>query len=585
MTWTALLVGNSRFDDHSDICNLRCPKHDLEEFARLVKDQELGKYELLPALSERNRSDVETTIEGTFKDAAPGDRILLYYSGHGLPDEHGRLHLATSDSFRDRLGSTAIAADRIHKYINASSAETILIILDCCYSGSFGDGIKAPHLPFRSLEELKAVNGRGRGIFILAASSTDQAAKEGEGGACSVFTRHLIDGIRNRIEPVQGTIGFDALYNHVNAAVAQEVYQNPMRIVLGEGTIPVAFVPPRRQPLPPPRTISRHQQEQPKSLIVCCDGADDGRAGPTNAEKLHAALSARSPSSRPQLTFYDRRRPLNGYQRELIGPPYTFLTQHFQPGDRIYIFGGGGGGRVAVALAEMITDIGIYENSSLLHHLDNGRFRQQQQVFQAMVPQSSNSPFGMQPTSISVRPDLVSADPIVDLIVKCQKTSVEMLGLWDPQMPRRDSKGWLHGDPVPVFQALAIDQRSFFPTIWSKRTPSNYRRVWFPGGRLDVVGGADSSGLSDIALAWMIEKAKASGLAFNTEYLDAMLHPDHSAPAHIDRTWFGWARKMGQVAGIEYVHSSAGRRQQMLKDYQPKNLLSALSAGIPVVDA
>jgi hypothetical protein len=42
---------------------------------------------------------------------------------------------------------------------------------------------------------------------------------------------------------------------------------------------------------------------------------------------------------------------------------------------------------------------------------------------------------------------------------------------------------------------------------------------------------------------------------------------------------------MGQVAGIEYVHSSAGRRQQMLKDYQPKNLLSALSAGIPVVDA
>ena len=103
-------------------------------------------------------------IERTLRSADPSVRILLYFSGHGIPDAKGRLHLITSDTRRDELGSSAIAVERIHSYMDESRAEAILVILDCCYSGSFGQGINAPHLPY---EDLTKIGGRGRGIFVL----------------------------------------------------------------------------------------------------------------------------------------------------------------------------------------------------------------------------------------------------------------------------------------------------------------------------------------------------------------------------------------------------------------------------------
>ncbi|WP_342360261.1 DUF2235 domain-containing protein [Terrarubrum flagellatum] len=64
-------------------------------------------------------------------------------------------------------------------------------------------------------------------------------------------------------------------------------------------------------------------------------------------------------------------------------------------------------------------------------------------------------------------------------------------------------------------QALSIDENRaiFRPEIWDERgAPSSQsiRQTWFAGVHADVGGGyPDSRGLSDIALSWMIEEAKA----------------------------------------------------------------------------
>jgi uncharacterized protein (DUF2235 family) len=72
-----------------------------------------------------------------------------------------------------------------------------------------------------------------------------------------------------------------------------------------------------------------------------------------------------------------------------------------------------------------------------------------------------------------------------------------------------------------AYQALAIDERraEFPPTLWTAAAPGQtMEQVWFSGVHCDVGGSypADSSGsaLSDLTLAWMMNKAAALGLEF-----------------------------------------------------------------------
>ena len=75
--------------------------------------------------------------------------------------------------------------------------------------------------------------------------------------------------------------------------------------------------------------------------------------------------------------------------------------------------------------------------------------------------------------------------------------------------------------------AVAIDEhRAFFRTnLWvpianpDEAGPKDLKQVWFPGVHCDVGGGypEPESGLSKIALQWMIEEARRAGLLLDDE--------------------------------------------------------------------
>ena len=69
------------------------------------------------------------------------------------------------------------------------------------------------------------------------------------------------------------------------------------------------------------------------------------------------------------------------------------------------------------------------------------------------------------------------------------------------------------------FHALAIDERrpSFLPTRLHGAC-----EVWFRGVHSDVGGGNTNRGLNDIALKWMMSKAKAAGLPILAEDIAAL---------------------------------------------------------------
>ena len=77
---------------------------------------------------------------------------------------------------------------------------------------------------------------------------------------------------------------------------------------------------------------------------------------------------------------------------------------------------------------------------------------------------------------------------------------------------------------------MALDEHrpSFLPTRLNGAC-----EVWFRGVHSDVGGGNTNRGLNDIALKWMMSKAKAAGLPIAQEDIDA-LKPDATATPHFD---------------------------------------------------
>lgn len=120
-----------------------------------------------------------------------------------------------------------------------------------------------------------------------------------------------------------------------------------------------------------------------------------------------------------------------------------------------------------------------------------------------------------------------------------QVISVDFLGLWDTV----SSVGWVwNPESLPftaknpivktVRHAVALDERRayFRQNLWEQDTSveTDVLQAWFPSVHCDVGGGyAESqSGLSKIALKWMVKQAKDFGLRFDPE-IEAVVIPVH----------------------------------------------------------
>jgi hypothetical protein len=57
-----------------------------------------------------------------------------------------------------------------------------------------------------------------------------------------------------------------------------------------------------------------------------------------------------------------------------------------------------------------------------------------------------------------------------------------------------------------AFQALALNERRkhFQPTVWKSNSKTELRQCWFLGSHSDVGGGNEDTGLTNLALVWMI---------------------------------------------------------------------------------
>src|ERR1044071_3623589 len=119
---SALIIANTEYIDPG-LAQLTAPGKDAEDFARVLKDQNLCGFDQVKVLLNQLSSSVIEAIDEFFDQKKPDDMLVLYFSGHGVRDELGSLYLAFRNTIRTRLRSTAIKADYIKEAMDQSRSK------------------------------------------------------------------------------------------------------------------------------------------------------------------------------------------------------------------------------------------------------------------------------------------------------------------------------------------------------------------------------------------------------------------------------------------------------------------------------
>jgi hypothetical protein len=293
-----------------------------------------------------------------------------------------------------------------------------------------------------------------------------------------------------------------------------------------------------------------------KNIVVCCDGTwntadqtDHGVPCPTNVCKLkNIALS-----NAEQLLYYHPGVGTGGDLKDkLLGgalgtglddhikSAYEWLCRNYQPGDQIYIFGFSRGAFTARSLGGFVTICGLLNLTGMADKVawaavDDVYDRGYRRHVPGETPPLDDHSFinGAEPGAATVH--MIGVwDTVGALGIPQDLVALELL---DDPSKYRFHNTTLSDRVKHARHAVALDEQraSFSPTLWepsaTRPADTSFKQIWFAGTHCDVGGGHVESGLSDIALSWMIAEAAAVGLQVSPAMRD-QVKPDAGGVLH-----------------------------------------------------
>ncbi len=184
--------------------------------------------------------DARIKIEKLLKNANRDDLILIYFSGHGKKHLDNGLRLLFRDTKEDYPLATSLNFDYINRCMTYPSLKSVIIVLDCCYSGAAG--IKGD-----DLEETLSNYSSGSGTVILTSTGLigSPKAKEDTELKHGVFTKYLLEGLEDGSadEDEDGLIYVNDLYEYARSRTIKRSSQSPVMKTQIEGKLLIAKNP------------------------------------------------------------------------------------------------------------------------------------------------------------------------------------------------------------------------------------------------------------------------------------------------------------------------------------------------------
>lgn len=247
-----------------------------------------------------------------------------------------------------------------------------------------------------------------------------------------------------------------------------------------------------------------------------------------------------------------------------IKQAYLALSNQYEEGDEIYLFGFSRGAFTARSLAGMIYKVGLLKKI-------NDQPITMEQVDRAFKIYSGR---------------LYPSHPALNFFrtQEASRPEIKFLGVFDtvgalgvPNDAAPDARQFEFHDTKlsPIIRvarhALAIDdpRGDFKPTIWRATGNTDSKQCWFVGAHSDVGGSYKEHQLSDIAREWMINEARLAGLIMADAGLGANqdsrlnFNPNHNGKLHDPSYLLNYHSNYLRPIGIEpdeEIHQSVIER-------------------------
>ena len=238
---SAFVVANDTYWDPR-LRDLLTPTSDATALARVLSDPAIGAFDVQTAINE-DVQRLRMHLSKFFADRGRSDFLLLYISCHGLRDQYGRLYLAASDTLTEHLAATAISSEMLREMMDQCRSQTIVLVLDCCFSGAFVATKSEDTIPLS-----ETLGGRGR-IIMTSSRAVEYSleAMDGDAIQLSLFTKAFVEGLQTGDADLDadGYITVDEIYDYVYRKVREVTSsQTPMRWANGvEGRVVLARNP------------------------------------------------------------------------------------------------------------------------------------------------------------------------------------------------------------------------------------------------------------------------------------------------------------------------------------------------------
>lgn len=233
----ALVIGN----DYPNWDNkLNFAVADAKKVKRVLENKEICVFDKVYYFENKTSQEVSSAIEKILKKA-DRDFVFIYFSGHGIKDFENDLCLLFKNTKEDDLYTTSLTFDFINKCIRYPSRKSVVIVLDCCYSGLAG--IRDGNTDVT--ENFKKLSGLGTLILTATGSIGDTTAKENERLGHGVFTYYLIEGLEKGYADKDGDgyISIDEFYEYAYKKTKENSLQSPAKKGSIEGNVFIGINP------------------------------------------------------------------------------------------------------------------------------------------------------------------------------------------------------------------------------------------------------------------------------------------------------------------------------------------------------
>ena len=145
--------------------------------------------------------------------------VYVFFSGHGLPSDDGKLYLLPYGVDKDLLERTAVAQKEVVNLLQAARPKSVTMFIDSCYSGQTrgGEQLLASARPVSIMVSEKAYPDN---FTVMSASASSQISSSSPDLKHGIFSYYLMKGLEGDADDNKdGTITIGKLQSYLSEKV------------------------------------------------------------------------------------------------------------------------------------------------------------------------------------------------------------------------------------------------------------------------------------------------------------------------------------------------------------------------------